>query len=161
MKCIPYFSAILFLFCFTISLSYAASEGQAGAEEVIAEMAKKYSGCNNYVHINRAAIAEMFRQVGLLELDDRGMAIKGLIVRHLVLPGGISGSEGIFEFLSKEVSPDVYVSLMSQYFPAYKAPGDTLVNRRITPGEFNTTLESFEKAGLANGFIQYMENETA
>ena len=125
------------------------------------KMAKKYSGCNNYVHINRAAIAEMFRQVGLLELDDRGMAIKGLIVRHLVLPGGISGSEGIFEFLSKEVSPDVYVSLMSQYFPAYKAPGDTLVNRRITPGEFNTTLESFEKAGLANGFIQYMENETA
>ncbi len=123
-------------------------------------VAKKYSGCENYVATNRAAIAEMFRQVGLLEMDERGMAQKGLIVRHLVLPGGLSGSEGIFEFLARELSPEVYVSLMSQYFPAFKAPEDPVIRRRITPDEFRTAREAFERAGLGNGFIQYLENET-
>ena len=101
--------------------------------------AMKYSAAPHYVEINQAAIKEMYRQVGNLVLDDDGLAKRGLIIRHLILPGGISGTEGIMKFLAKEISKDVYISLMSQYFPAYRAKEFKEVNRRIT-------VEEYEKA---------------
>jgi len=118
------------------------------------EVAKKYSGCDNYVEQNRASVKEMFQQVGNLEVDNRGIAKSGVIVRHLVLPDDISGSEGIFRFLADEVSPEIFVSLMSQYHPAYKACNDPTLNRRITRDEFAKAKEAFFRAGLENGFIQ-------
>lgn len=122
--------------------------------------AKQYSGCDNYVATNRAAVSEMYRQVGNLKIDERNLAIKGVLIRHLVLPSDISGSAGIFKFLAKKVSNDIYVSLMSQYFPAYKAVDNELINRRITVPEFEKAVDSFYDAGLTNGFIQNMNYES-
>lgn len=118
------------------------------------EMARRYSIARNYPEVNRAAIKEMHRQVGDLQIDENGVATRGLLVRHLVLPENIAGSEGIFRFLSEEISPDTFVSLMSQYFPAYKAVSMEKLNRRILKKEYAAALEAFERAGLSNGFAQ-------
>jgi putative pyruvate formate lyase activating enzyme len=123
-------------------------------------LAKKYSGCDNYVAVNRAAVREMYRQVGNLEMDDRGLAVKGILIRHLVLPNNISGSQEIFKFLAEETSEDIYVSLMSQYFPAYKAVDDEKINRRLTVKEFDKAVDAFYDAGLGNGFIQHLSYES-
>jgi len=124
-------------------------------------MARKYSGCEDYVATNRAAVMEMYRQAGNLRLDEVGLAKGGLLIRHLVLPEGISGSEGIFEFLAGEVSREVYVSLMSQYFPAYEAVGDPEIGRRITGEEFKKAVRAFHEAGLENGYIQNRSYESS
>jgi putative pyruvate formate lyase activating enzyme len=118
------------------------------------EMARCYSAAKNYPEKNRAAIKEMYRQVGDLQVDSEGTAMQGLLVRHLVLPENIAGSEEIFRFLAEEISPDTHVSLMSQYFPAYKAVSMEKVNRRILPQEYQDALDALERAGLGNGFIQ-------
>jgi putative pyruvate formate lyase activating enzyme len=120
-------------------------------------VALKYSVAPDYPEINRAAIKEMFRQVGNLVLDENGMARQGLIVRHLVLPGGLSGTEGIMKFLAGEVSKDVCISLMSQYFPAYRAQEFGEINRRITPEEYEEAYRIMLKYGLENGWVQEIE----
>lgn len=125
------------------------------------EIAGNCSGAARYKEVNRAAVKEMYRQVGNLETDDDGIAVRGLLIRHLVLPEGRSGSEDIFRFLAREVSPQVFVSLMSQYFPAYRAVGMAGLGRRVTPAEFDKTVEMFYTAGLENGFIQEMEPDGA
>ena len=117
------------------------------------DMAKKYSGVGNYVEHNRAALKEMFRQVGLLECDERGVAQKGLIVRHLVLPDDISGSEDCVRFLAEELSPDIHLAFMSQYFPAYKAPETPPLNRRIDRRRYQKLTRMVEELGF-NGWIQ-------
>ncbi len=124
------------------------------------KIAEKYSGCKNYAETSRKAVAEMFRQVGNLEMNENGLAKSGILIRHLVLPGGLSGSSGIFEFLAENISKDVFVSLMSQYFPAYKAPNDEIINRRISYPEFKQAVDAFYKAGLHNGFIQHLSYES-
>jgi len=118
------------------------------------ENARCYSAATDYPEINRAAIKEMYRQVGDLVLDDDGVAVRGLLVRHLVLPENISGSKEIFEFLANEISPDTFVSLMSQYFPAHKALSIDKLSRRILKSEYQEALEAFEAAGLGNGWAQ-------
>ena len=118
------------------------------------KIAKKYSGCDNYVVTNRAAIKEMFAQAGNLKLNKNGRAESGVIIRHLVLPGRLSGSDGIFDFLANEVSDEIYVSLMSQYFPAYKALDDEIIKRRLNSDEFQQAVDAFHEAGLKNGYIQ-------
>ncbi len=118
------------------------------------EMARCYSVAKNYPEVNRAAIKEMYRQVGDLEISDDGIATRGLLVRHLVLPDNIAGSEKIFRFLAEEVSPETFVSLMSQYFPAHKAVSMAKINRRILKNEYAAALDAFEHAGLGNGFVQ-------
>ena len=119
--------------------------------------AMKYSAAPHYVEINQAAIKEMYRQVGNLVLDDDGLAKRGLIIRHLILPGGISGTEGIMKFLAKEISKDVYISLMSQYFPAYRAKEFKEINRRITVEEYEEAYRIMRKYGLENGWVQEIE----
>ncbi|MFH1699481.1 MAG: radical SAM protein [Candidatus Zixiibacteriota bacterium] len=118
------------------------------------EIARECSNAVNYREINRNAIKEMYRQVGNLEVDDSGLAKRGILIRHLVLPGGLSGSNEIFDFLANEISTDIYVSLMSQYFPAYQATEHDILKRRITATEFDKVVEMFYNAGLKNGFIQ-------
>jgi putative pyruvate formate lyase activating enzyme len=120
-------------------------------------VAVKYSVAPHYAEINRAAIKEMFRQVGNLVLDDNGIAKKGLLIRHLVLPGGLSGTEGIMKFLAEEISKDVYISLMSQYFPAFKAMEHKEINRRITGEEYEEACRIMEKCGLENGWTQNLD----
>ncbi len=118
------------------------------------ESAQCYSSAENYPEINRAAISEMHRQVGDLVLDDDGVAVQGLLVRHLVLPHGISGSETIFKFLAEKISRNTYVSLMSQYFPAHKATSLEKLSRRLLRDEYKVALDAFDRAGLSNGYVQ-------
>ncbi len=123
------------------------------------ECSRRYSGAPDYPEINRAAIKEMYKQVGTLQIKN-GIAVGGLLIRHLVLPENIAGSSEIFRFIAREISPETYVAVMSQYFPAHKAcirnnQGKLLpLARKITAAEYDLALEAFEKAGLNNGFIQ-------
>jgi len=118
------------------------------------EAARSYSAAPDYPPINKNAIAEMHRQVGVLKTDAEGIAISGLIVRHLVLPEGLSGSAGIFEYLAQEISLRTYVSLMSQYYPTYRAHEFAKINRRITEKEYEGARQAMAAAGLSHGWTQ-------
>ncbi len=120
-------------------------------------VAMLYSLAPHYVAVNRAAVREMFRQVGNLELDAHDIAKRGLIIRHLVLPGGLSGTEGVMKFLAEEISKDVHISLMSQYFPAYKASEFKELSRRATTEEYEEAYRTMEQYGLENGWVQEQE----
>jgi len=122
------------------------------------EIARNCSRAGQYKEVNQAAVKEMFRQVGNLALDDDGIATSGVLVRHLVLPQGMSGSAEVFRFMAEEVSRDIYVSLMSQYFPAYQAVDHPRLGRKITPAEFDKAVKMFYTAGLRNGYIQEMRS---
>ena len=113
------------------------------------KIARKLSGIGNYPSVNRAAIREMHRQVGDLEMGSDGMARRGLLVRHLVLPQGLAGTRGVVNFLSKEVSPDTYVNIMAQYRPCHKALAVPGLERRISSTEFQEALSSARDAGLS------------
>lgn len=116
--------------------------------------AERLSAAPDYVERNRAAIKEMHRQVGDLEVDGEGIARRGLIIRHLVLPGGMAGSAGVLEFIAREVSINTAISLMSQYFPAYKAFDYPEISRRPTPEEYREAARVMKKLGLGHGWVQ-------
>jgi putative pyruvate formate lyase activating enzyme len=98
--------------------------------------------------VAKAAIKEMHRQVGDLVLDDRGIALRGLIVRHLVMPNNVARTEKIMEFLSKEISPNTYVNVMDQYRPCGTADQDKFINRRLRGQEYQDAVNSARAAGL-------------
>ena len=116
--------------------------------------AGRITGIEDFAPINRRAVREMYRQVGDLAVTEEGIAARGLIIRHLVLPGGLAGSEKVFAFLAGEISPLVHVSLMAQYFPASQAVRNPELNRRITPEEYEEAREQMLAAGLTNCFVQ-------
>ncbi|MDI6793730.1 MAG: radical SAM protein [bacterium] len=116
--------------------------------------ALSYSGSACYTAINMAAIKEMYRQVGNLSLDEDGTAERGLIVRHLVLPGMVSGTEQVLKRLSDEISSGLYLSLMSQYFPAHSAKANPPLDRKLKPSEYERAVQACHRAGLDNGWIQ-------
>jgi putative pyruvate formate lyase activating enzyme len=122
------------------------------------ELGRKYSRARNYADNARAAIIEMQRQVGDLVVDEEGIAQKGLIIRHLVLPNDIAGSEEALNWLVKEVSPRIAVSVMSQYHPAHRAYKYKEINRKITPEEYREVTDLVEKLGIENGWLQGMES---
>ena len=117
-------------------------------------IAKRISGFSRYVDFNRDALIEMFNQVGNIRTNEEGIAVKGLLVRHLILPEDMSGTDDVLKFLSESISPDIYISLMDQYFPAYKAVKHKKLSRRIYKDEYNNALDSFNRHGLHNGWIQ-------
>jgi putative pyruvate formate lyase activating enzyme len=117
---------------------------------------RRFSKAPDYVERARAAIREMYRQVGNLMVDGENIAQKGLIIRHLILPNGIAGSRDSLGWLVREVSPQVTVSLMSQYFPAHLAPRIPLLSRAITPEEYSEVVELVEELGIENGWLQGM-----
>lgn len=110
--------------------------------------ARKYSKIGDYPRANRAAVREMHRQVGDLQLDGQGVAQRGLLVRHLVLPGGLAGTEKIVRFLAEEISTNTYLNLMDQYRPAYKAMRHPPLDRRPTSEEFKNAVTAARSAGL-------------
>lgn len=114
------------------------------------ENAKKYSNAPDYFHIAKEAIKEMHRQTGDLTLDKNGIAQKGLIIRHLVLPNKIAGSFKVIEFILNEISKGTYLNIMDQYRPAYKAFEFAELNRRITAREFGETVDDFNKRRVRN-----------
>jgi putative pyruvate formate lyase activating enzyme len=110
--------------------------------------ARRLSRVKDYPLINRAAVREMHGQVGDLQLDRRGIARRGLLVRHLVLPGGLAGTAEVVRFLAEEISPHTYLNLMDQYRPCYKADQFPELNRRITSAEYAEALRMAAEAGL-------------
>ena len=117
-------------------------------------ISREYSGAPHYKEHNRAAIKEMYRQVGDLVCDDEGLAVRGLIVRHLVLPGGGAATREAMEFLAREISPETHVSLMSQYFPADRSLHHEFLKRRVSREEWADAVAALHEAGLENGWIQ-------
>ena len=114
--------------------------------------AKKYSKAPDYPDIVKEALREMHRQVGVLKMDNRGIAYRGLLIRHLIMPDGIAGTRDAMEFISKELSPDSYVNIMDQYRPCYKAFEHPEIDRRITTEEYEDAVRFAREAGLHRGF---------
>ncbi len=112
------------------------------------DLARKYSKIRDYVGVNRRAVAEMHRQVGDLALDGRGIATRGLLVRHLVLPNGLAGTEEVLGFLANEVSRDTYINIMGQYRPCYRAHEYPELNRRPSADEMREAFGIAERLGL-------------
>ena len=117
-------------------------------------VALKYSGIKNYFNYASEAIKEMYKQVGAPKLDKNGVIRKGLIIRHLILPNNVADSINVLEWIKNNIGTDVYVSIMAQYFPAYKAKEDETINRKITSDELEIVHEKLEELGLINGYIQ-------
>jgi putative pyruvate formate lyase activating enzyme len=111
-------------------------------------LARKYSKVRGYVEANRAAVKEMHRQVGDLVLDEHGIAQRGLLVRHLVLPHGIAGTEQVLAFLAGEISRNTYLNLMDQYRPCYRADEYPDLDRPITREEYREALDAAARHGL-------------
>lgn len=126
------------------------SDNQAGVD---------YSGCASYTDISRAAVQEMQRQVGNLQLDDQGIAQRGMIIRHLVLPNDLAGSEDTLRWIARTLGTDVTVSIMAQYYPTHKAVKDPLLSRTVRAREYEKVLELVDKLGLVNGWCQEFEAE--
>ncbi len=110
--------------------------------------ARRFSHVRDYVDVNRAAVREMHRQVGDLVVDDNGIASRGLLVRHLVLPENASGTDTVLAFLADEISPDTYLNLMDQYHPCYRADENPPFDRPIMSREFSRALAWAEDLGL-------------
>ena len=117
------------------------------------EVGLKYSGIENYSEITSLAISEMIKQNGMLKFDKNGIAEKGIIVRHLILPNNIENSYLALEKLSR-LSLDLYISLLGQYIPCYKAKEFPEVNRKLTEEEFDNVFRYFLKLGFHNGWVQ-------
>ena len=112
------------------------------------EVAKDFSKAGDYPSVAKSAIKEMYRQAGDLIIDEKGVAQKGLLVRHLVLPEGLAGTEKIAKFLFEEISPDTYTNIMAQYYPCYKAHEHPPLDRRLTGDELKKAVKAARDAGL-------------
>ncbi|MDI3281547.1 MAG: radical SAM protein, partial [Bacillota bacterium] len=112
------------------------------------EKARLYSGVADYVAVNRAAVKEMQRQVGDLVVDERGLAVRGLIIRHLILPADEASTAEVLAFIAREISPHAFVNLMDQYYPAYRAWRHPPLDRRITPAELEAARRAAREVGL-------------
>ncbi|MCH9028743.1 MAG: radical SAM protein [Bacteroidetes bacterium] len=118
----------------------------------IDENALKYSGVQNYWGVVTDAVKEMHRQVGDLKISKRGIAQRGLLIRHLVLPNDAAGSRKAIDFVADEISTDSYINIMDQYRPAYNASKYEKLNRRITPSEIKEVVDYALSKGLRRGF---------
>jgi putative pyruvate formate lyase activating enzyme len=119
------------------------------------EAALKYSKAPRYTHYMKTAVMEMHRQVGDLSIGDEGIAVKGLLVRHLVLPGGLANTEEVIKFLSTEVSKNTYLNIMAQYRPEYNACSYPELNRPITLKEYKEAIKLAAQADLVRGLAIY------
>jgi putative pyruvate formate lyase activating enzyme len=112
------------------------------------QIARSYSKVRNYVEMNQTAVKEMHRQVGDLVLDDKGLARRGLLVRHLVLPENLAGTDKVLNFIAREISRDTYLNLMDQYRPCYRADETPPLNRSISAAEYREALALAKRCGL-------------
>jgi len=112
------------------------------------ERGMRYSSAPNYFSVAKSAVKEIHRQVGDLKTDDRGIAVKGLLVRHLVLPNNLAGTEKVMEFLATEISTETFVNIMDQYRPLYKAKQYPELSRSANRAEFQRAVEIARKHGI-------------
>ncbi|QUH25597.1 radical SAM protein [Serpentinicella alkaliphila] len=113
------------------------------------KLGEKYLKVKEYYTITKEAIKEMYRQVGNLKTYNN-IAYRGLIIRHLVMPNHIDNTKEIMQFVAQELSPDVYVNLMSQYYPVYRAKDYPMIDERLTQSQFRLAKESAKEVGLIN-----------
>ena len=123
-------------------------------------LGKRYSAVLDYAEIIPGVLREMLDQVGHLQMDDDGIATRGLLVRHLVLPGQLDNSRSCLRFLA-DLSPDIFISIMSQYSPQHKASKYPEINRTLTQSEYDEITEYALDLGLENAFVQEIESQTA
>ena len=110
--------------------------------------ARRFSGVKDYPEVNRAAVKEMHRQVGDLQIDERGVARRGLLIRHLVLPSGVAGTEGVVSFIAEEISRNTYLNVMAQYHPAHRAFKLPEISRPLRNEEFLEAVNIARRHGL-------------
>lgn len=118
------------------------------------DFAKKYSKVDNYFEIATKAIQEMYRQVGTPVLDENGVMKKGLMIRHLILPNEVQNSKKVLKWIKENIDSNVYVSIMAQYFPTYKAKEIPEIARKITKEEYEKVENYLYELDLENGYIQ-------
>ena len=118
------------------------------------EIAKRYSKIDNYFEIATKAIKEMYRQVGSPKFDERGMITKGVMIRHLVLPGHIENSKKVLKWIKENMDENIYVDIMAQYFPTYKAKKIEALNRKLTNEEYQQIEEYVYDLDIKNGYMQ-------
>ena len=118
------------------------------------ELGKKYSKVDNYFEIATSAIKEMYRQVGIPQLNEKGIMQKGLMIRHLILPNQTENSKKVLNWIKENIDNDVYVSIMAQYFPTYKAKESDELNRKLTREEYDEVENYLYELDLENGYIQ-------
>ena len=118
------------------------------------DLAKKYSKVDNYFEIATKAIQEMYRQVGIPVLDENGVMKKGLMIRHLILPNEVQNSKKVLKWVKENIDSNVYVSIMAQYFPTYKAKEIPEIARKITKEEYEKVENYLYELDFENGYIQ-------
>ena len=114
----------------------------------VEEVGEKFSDVEKYPQVNRAAVKEMHRQVGDLQIDESGVAARGLLVRHLILPDELAGTEGVVKFIAAEISHNTYLNVMAQYHPCYHAFDYPQISRPITREVFSAAIERAQRSGL-------------
>ncbi|MGC8493037.1 MAG: radical SAM protein [Syntrophobacteraceae bacterium] len=117
-------------------------------------IAGKLSGAPDYVARNREALLAMWNQAGPIRTDSEGIAVRGMIVRHLVLPDNLAGTRDCLAFLAESLGPQVWVSLMNQYFPAHKGPSSPPLDRKTTEEEYEAAFAVMRELGIDNGYVQ-------
>jgi putative pyruvate formate lyase activating enzyme len=125
-------------------------------------MALEYSGIKDYPGVAASALKEMYRQKGsTLLINDEGIAESGLIIRHLILPGAWIQSIAVLKFIAEEISPNLHISLMSQYFPTPLVDKHPVLNRTIMSDEYNKVLEAFHEFGFYRGWVQELDSNAS
>ena len=117
-------------------------------------LGKELSNVTDYFEVTNAAIKKMLSQVGNPIFDDKGIIKKGVIIRHLILPNHIQNTKQVLKFIKNEYGSNTYVSIMTQYFPEYKAKEINDINRKISKKEYTSIEQFVDKLGLKNGYIQ-------
>lgn len=118
------------------------------------ETAKKFSKIDNYFEVATKGIKEMVKQVGTPKLDNRGIMKKGVMIRHLVLPNNIENSKKVLKWIVENLPKEIYISVMAQYFPTFKAKKINEINRKLTKKEWKQIEDYIEELGLENGYVQ-------
>ena len=121
------------------------------------DLGKRLSNADNYFEITTSAIKEMIRQVGNPQFDGNGLIKKGVIIRHLVLPNHIQNSKMILKWIKENINDQIYVSIMAQYFPTYKAFDTEDINRKLNKEEYEEIENYIYKLNLKNGYVQFLE----
>ena len=118
-------------------------------------IAVEYSSAPNYTQVNRNVLIEMYRQTGQeIEVDKAGIARRGMIIRHLVLPGNTANSKAVLKWIAENLSPAIHLALMSQYFPADRAANHPVIGRRLTQDEYDEVIGYADELGFENGWFQ-------
>ena len=118
------------------------------------DLGKRYSNIDNYFEIATKAIKEMVRQVGVPKINKNGIIQKGVIIRHLVLPNNIENSKIVLKWIKENLPEEIYISIMAQYFPTYKAKDNNELNRKLTKDEWSEIENYIEELNIKNGYVQ-------